>query len=243
MLNNLIIIQVSIAHTMVSPPTPSAKANSKILTLPPELIEQTLILAASHGFPSAIAQLSCTCRYFHQLVYRSTDSHLWREVFLATFDDPRPVLGRINSARLGSVRNSKSVRTADVGFNWEREFIRRMDAARIMTIYGNAEEREDNIAVKSDHVKVRTNLSNYQNHIIYVSLRLCRIFLERSNLFSQCWILPTLFLLKMFITTLDHHLRFLLYSLPTYHLSCRMSSRLPALRGSLVSSATISHRS
>ena len=133
---------------------------ARILTLPPELIEQILILAALYGFPSAIAQFGCTCSYFHQLVYRSTDNHLWREVFLTTFDDPRLVLGRINSAttfspgKMSRRGHGDNFRTGEVVFNWGREFIRRIDAMRIMKKYKDLGEEWNNIETNSSHAEV-----------------------------------------------------------------------------------------
>ncbi|KZT64676.1 hypothetical protein DAEQUDRAFT_769469 [Daedalea quercina L-15889] len=62
---------------------------ASILALPAELTEHVLILTAHAGFPTAIAALARSCRPFAALVYHSPDAHLWREVFLSTFDDPR----------------------------------------------------------------------------------------------------------------------------------------------------------
>ena len=60
-----------------------------ILTLPPEIIEQVLISTAAAGFPHAIAAFAQTSKSNHALVSDTKDQHLWREVFLTTFDDPR----------------------------------------------------------------------------------------------------------------------------------------------------------
>lgn len=62
---------------------------ASILALPAELIEHILILAALSGDPTAIAALARAAPPFAALVYHSPDHHLWREVFLATFDPPR----------------------------------------------------------------------------------------------------------------------------------------------------------
>jgi F-box-like len=140
----------------VTSPSPTAQANAKILILPPEVIEQILILAASHGFPSAIAHLSCTCRYFHQLVYRSMDNHLWREVFLTTFDDPRVVFGRIKSMTTfspGNLQKGGTVQTGEAGFDWEHQFKRHMDAVRIMRTCTDIGE---NIEINSNQTEVQT---------------------------------------------------------------------------------------
>ncbi|KAH7886794.1 hypothetical protein F5I97DRAFT_1808060 [Phlebopus sp. FC_14] len=63
-----------------------------LLTLPPELIEAIVIVANS---PKTISALARTCRSLHALVYNSQDSHLWRALFLATWDDPRPALSHM----------------------------------------------------------------------------------------------------------------------------------------------------
>ncbi|KAF8556646.1 hypothetical protein OG21DRAFT_1602098, partial [Imleria badia] len=60
-----------------------------LLTLPLELIEAILICSCS---PRTVASVAQTCRTLHTLVYGSPDSHLWRELFLTTWDDPRPAL-------------------------------------------------------------------------------------------------------------------------------------------------------
>ncbi|KZT00088.1 uncharacterized protein LAESUDRAFT_574256 [Laetiporus sulphureus 93-53] len=68
---------------------PAARPLASIQSLPAEVTEQILILTAAAGFPTAIASLAQTCHVLHTIVYHSTDQHLWREVFLTTFDDPR----------------------------------------------------------------------------------------------------------------------------------------------------------
>ncbi|RDB18929.1 hypothetical protein Hypma_014374 [Hypsizygus marmoreus] len=103
----------------------------KIFALPSELLEQTLILTASSRFPSAIAALGRTCRYFHRLIYHSPDNHLWRQVFLAIFDDPRP-LSRLLRCANAAGPMSDSGPSTDTPFDWAGEFMRRMDAARLI---------------------------------------------------------------------------------------------------------------
>ena len=61
-----------------------------LLAIPVEIIEYILTLLAADGEPYAIAALATTCRLLYKMVYESSDSHLWREIFLTTFDDPRP---------------------------------------------------------------------------------------------------------------------------------------------------------
>lgn len=60
-----------------------------LLTLPLELIEAILVCSCS---PRTVTSVAQTCRTLHTLVYGSPDSHLWRELFLTTWDDPRPAL-------------------------------------------------------------------------------------------------------------------------------------------------------
>lgn len=62
---------------------------SHILLLPSEVAEAIVLWTAIEGFPTAIASLAQTCRSFRDLIYNPSDTHLWREVFLTTFDDPR----------------------------------------------------------------------------------------------------------------------------------------------------------
>ncbi|KAG6860141.1 hypothetical protein C0995_015246 [Termitomyces sp. Mi166 len=99
----------------------------KIFALPSELIEEALVIAAARGFPSAIAAFGSSCRHFHHLVYHSVDHHLWREIFLTTFDDPRSVLRLLrNTTTTGPGGGDK-----DIVFDWAGEFQRRMNAARL----------------------------------------------------------------------------------------------------------------
>ncbi|KAJ7169517.1 hypothetical protein C8R46DRAFT_1217210 [Mycena filopes] len=55
------------------------------LQLPPELIEHILVDIVSNGAPSTVAAVAACCRLLHDLVHS-----IWRELFLAIFDDPRP---------------------------------------------------------------------------------------------------------------------------------------------------------
>ncbi|KZT03047.1 uncharacterized protein LAESUDRAFT_751817 [Laetiporus sulphureus 93-53] len=58
-------------------------------SLPLELVETILLYSAIGGFPTAIASLAQTCRSFRKLIYDPADHHMWRDIFFATFDDPR----------------------------------------------------------------------------------------------------------------------------------------------------------
>jgi hypothetical protein len=126
------MINLFTTTNMVSPS--SQPATAKILSLPPELVEQALIRSAFGGFPSAIACLGQTCRHFHQLIYRSTDNHLWREVFLTTFDDPRPVLGCLKAATTFAPTGDTR-KDVEPPFDWVGEFTQRIDAKKLFEKY------------------------------------------------------------------------------------------------------------
>ncbi|KAF9466666.1 hypothetical protein BDZ94DRAFT_1305907 [Collybia nuda] len=115
---------------------------SKFLSLPPELVEQVLILLAAGGFPSTIACLGQTCHYFHQLIFDPADNHLWREIFLTTFDDPRPLLGRLRAATtfapIGDTRSN-----TEPLFDWVGEFTRRMDAKKTFEKYASRDNNKE----------------------------------------------------------------------------------------------------
>ena len=42
-------------------------------------------------YPSSIAAFAQSCASFYALIYRASDDHFWRELFLAIYDDPRTV--------------------------------------------------------------------------------------------------------------------------------------------------------
>ncbi|KAI0067418.1 hypothetical protein BV25DRAFT_1912053 [Artomyces pyxidatus] len=69
----------------------SGPAKPNIRSLPPEVVEEILILATALGFPTTVSTLAQASRSFHHLVYHQFHKHLWREMFLNLFDDPRPV--------------------------------------------------------------------------------------------------------------------------------------------------------
>ena len=66
-----------------------ATEQCRLLSLPAELLENILICCSAHGHPSSTAALAQTCQQLRTLVYHAADRHLWRAVFLTTFDDPR----------------------------------------------------------------------------------------------------------------------------------------------------------
>ena len=87
-----------------------------LLALPPELIEAILISSCS---PRTVASVAQTCRTLHTLVYGSPDSHLWRELFLTTWDDPRPALEH---------RALVDPRIDPTALDWATEYRRRVSA-------------------------------------------------------------------------------------------------------------------
>ncbi|KAF8836870.1 hypothetical protein BDN67DRAFT_957436 [Paxillus ammoniavirescens] len=87
-----------------------------LLTLPFEVIELVLISSRS---PRTVASLAQTCRMLRTLVYASPDSHLWRELFLSIWDDPRPALQH---------RSLIDPRVAEYTRDWGVEYRRRVVA-------------------------------------------------------------------------------------------------------------------
>ncbi|KAJ7139691.1 hypothetical protein C8R44DRAFT_867809 [Mycena epipterygia] len=55
-----------------------------LLRLPPELIEQILVDTVCSGGPNTVAAVAACCRLLRDLVHS-----IWRDLFLAVFDDPR----------------------------------------------------------------------------------------------------------------------------------------------------------
>lgn len=94
---------------------------STIADVPAELIEVVLVMAAASGNPNSIAALSQTSKFFYHLIYCCPDQHLWREIFLTTFDDPRPALNHMSIMSGGH---------PDLELNWTQEYIDRISAAR-----------------------------------------------------------------------------------------------------------------
>ncbi|KAG1727751.1 uncharacterized protein EDB91DRAFT_885649 [Suillus paluster] len=97
---------------------------STITDLPAELIEAVLIVSAASGDTSSIAALSQTSKLFFDIIYRCPDQHLWREIFLTTFDDPRPALSNLSTIS-GGHPNFDAHK-----FDWTQEYTDRISAAR-----------------------------------------------------------------------------------------------------------------
>ena len=101
-------------------------------SLPLELIEEIIIISTLLGDARAPSTLAQTCRPFRTLVYHQLHKHLWREMFLILFDDPRPALdvralGRApqprqrNPTNKGSKGKSENCLSSH-DFPWENEY-------------------------------------------------------------------------------------------------------------------------
>ncbi|KAH7917433.1 hypothetical protein BV22DRAFT_937050 [Leucogyrophana mollusca] len=100
---------------------PSREDNTPgILTLPSEPIEGVIVTFASLGWVDCIVALSQTNRAFYNLIYKSPDHHLWREIFLTTFDDPRPALNHL------SILSSADPKFDADAFGWARAYQERI---------------------------------------------------------------------------------------------------------------------
>lgn len=60
-----------------------------LISIPLELVENILVYCVADGSSSSIASLASTCRALRVVIYNASDHHLWRRIFLTTFDDPR----------------------------------------------------------------------------------------------------------------------------------------------------------
>ena len=101
---------------------------SRFLSLPSELIEHTLVSASILGLPEAIAATAQTCRDMRTLVYGASDQHLWREIYLGAFDDPRPGF-RIDRQVSAPSPSQSRPSLDDIDFDWGAEFRQRVWAA------------------------------------------------------------------------------------------------------------------
>ncbi|KAH9961869.1 hypothetical protein BJV74DRAFT_954519 [Russula compacta] len=107
-----------------------ARIRVSLLSLPPELIEEIIIITTLLGDICAAAALAQTCRSFRTLVYHQLHKHLWREMFLVVFDDPRPArdvrtCGRATWPRLDP-NNKEKAKCKNLhavhDFPWEDEY-------------------------------------------------------------------------------------------------------------------------
>ncbi|KAF5392707.1 hypothetical protein D9757_000978 [Collybiopsis confluens] len=94
-----------------------------IFSLPFEVVEQIIVACASSGAPESIASFSQSCQLYFELIYGSSDSHLWREIYMATFDDPRRKLNILNRP-IGPNADA-------INYDWKNEFQRRVRAKKM----------------------------------------------------------------------------------------------------------------
>ncbi|OSX63125.1 hypothetical protein POSPLADRAFT_1056485 [Postia placenta MAD-698-R-SB12] len=107
--------------------TPRPRVPAPIQTLPAELLEHVLLLAAPAS-PAAPAALARTCRAFAALVYAAPDQHIWRGLFLRAWDNPRGTWGDLCALPGPGVVGSRDA--AGAGIDWGREYRRRVAAQR-----------------------------------------------------------------------------------------------------------------
>lgn len=69
--------------------TSSHHAQTDILSLPLEALEDILVFLAFDNAIQSISSVARTCRKIRQFIYDPLDTCLWRRIFLTTFDDPR----------------------------------------------------------------------------------------------------------------------------------------------------------
>ena len=101
-------------------------------SLPLELIEEIIILSTLFGDARASSTLARTCRRLRSFVYHQLHRHLWRQMFLIIFDDPRPACnvhthGKAPQSHLNLSSKSKGKgksndRYIDDDFPWEEEY-------------------------------------------------------------------------------------------------------------------------
>ena len=106
---------------------------ASLLSLPSELIEEIIIISTLLGDVRAPSTLAQTCRAFRTLIYQQVHNHLWREMFLVLFDDPRPAHEvrahgrmphqiRLDPNNKGKGKSKNNVASSSHDFPWEDEY-------------------------------------------------------------------------------------------------------------------------
>ena len=100
-------------------------------SLPPELVEEVLIISTLLNDTYAAANLAQTCRHFRALVYHQFHKYLWREMFLVVFDNPCPAHkvrthGRAPRFSLDPSSKGKGKSNTVDDYPWEDEYKRRI---------------------------------------------------------------------------------------------------------------------
>ncbi|KAF9014497.1 hypothetical protein BDZ89DRAFT_995144 [Hymenopellis radicata] len=109
---------------MKSESAPSTShGTSTFLSLPTELLENIILLSTlpPQNGPRSITAMAQTCHLVRSLIYNTVDSHLWREIFLATFDDPRAF-----ATKLGLADHTPH--------DWEAEYKDRMGTPGVLAL-------------------------------------------------------------------------------------------------------------
>ncbi|EIW77505.1 hypothetical protein CONPUDRAFT_167696 [Coniophora puteana RWD-64-598 SS2] len=105
-----------------------------IFSLPAEVIEHIFIAASSNASARSIAALAETCKAFHAIIYHAPDHHLWRGIFLAAFDDPRPALRHTAVLHRGARHDDPhgTLQAVEDAYDWAREYQRRVKAKSVL---------------------------------------------------------------------------------------------------------------
>ncbi|KAF9230200.1 hypothetical protein BU15DRAFT_83924 [Melanogaster broomeanus] len=129
---------------------------SSLLALPSELIESILISSRS---PRTVSSLAQTCHTLRTLVYASPDSHLWRELFLTTWDDPRPALEHRALIDPRIAEESES-------WDWGAEYRRRVAADKCLKAWRSG------VSVSADPLPDSSvTTSAFSDHLLLSTLR------------------------------------------------------------------------
>lgn len=175
---------------MASESSSSASMTATTLfDLPPELVEHALIQTET---PIEVAKFALTCRRAHAIVYGAPDQHLWRNLYLGTFDDPRE--SKVKAPYASSSSDSKpclSKRSSEE-IDWKRQLQRRIHASRIV---GSAESTFARVGSRYQRILALETLVSVFNNSPPITIRntgnskditwLETIF-KTSNIFKFC---------------------------------------------------------
>lgn len=95
---------------------PVATLSCPLLLLPPEVATQAVVICDAND----VAALSRCCKYLHNLIYSTSDKHVWRSLYLGSFDDPR-LAGKTDVTPV-----------SEFEFDWKRELQRRVQAQNLL---------------------------------------------------------------------------------------------------------------
>jgi hypothetical protein len=126
--------------------------SSPLPNLPSEIIESILIFATTSECYTAVAAVAQTCRTMRLLVYEASDRRLWRELFLAVFDDPRTL------AKRDFLSNGEAIDYNTETVNWAAEFKARVWARHYLRQQVKRETKGNHI-LKAQDLDNRTRLN------------------------------------------------------------------------------------